>query len=68
MESAGRENSIKKNQPGRLTAKNRMQVNRVKQLFQEWLKDSSGYDERTWPQLERALNENHSKDHKLFDE
>jgi hypothetical protein len=68
MKSAGKDNSMKKNRPGEPSAQNRAQVNKVKALFQEWLQDSSGYDEETWPQLKRALSENHSKLHKLFDE
>ena len=37
-----------------ITAKNR----RLKKLIQSWLDDESGYDEETWPQLEKALKEN----------
>lgn len=43
-------------------------VTSVKKLFGEWLQDTSGYDEQAWPQIKIALNENHSKSHKLFDE
>lgn len=41
---------------------------RVKKLFDEWLKDSSGYDEQAWPPIKKALNDNHSRSHNLFDE
>ena len=27
-------------------------------LLQEWLADESGYDERTWPVVEKAIEEN----------
>lgn len=41
---------------------------KVKKLFDEWLQDSSGYDEQAWPQIKKALNDNHSKSHSLFNE
>lgn len=30
---------------------------RVISLLKSWLKDESGYDERTWPKLKKALDE-----------
>ena len=30
----------------------------AQQLLREWLEDESGYDEATWPELKRALNDN----------
>jgi len=41
---------------------------KVKELFDVWLQDTSGYDEQAWPQIKKALNDNHSKSHNLFDE
>ena len=43
-------------------------VEKVKRLFDEWLHDTSGYDEQTWPQIKKSLNDNHSTTHSLFDE
>jgi hypothetical protein len=37
-----------------LTPKSR----RLIRLIQSWLEDESGYDEATWPKLEKALKEN----------
>lgn len=37
-----------------IAAKNR----RLKKLIESWLKDESGYDEETWPQLQEALKKN----------
>jgi len=68
MESKGSQESTKKGQPRVVDKSNAARVSRVTKLFDEWLQDSSGYDEETWPQLKQALNENHSKSHKLFDE
>jgi hypothetical protein len=70
MESAGhgQVDKIKKSRLGGLAKANSAQVNRVKRLFKGWLQDASGYDEDAWPQLNKALNENHSKSHNLFDE
>lgn len=34
--------------------------------LQEWKADESGYDEAVWPQLKKALEENHDSDRKLF--
>jgi hypothetical protein len=67
MESAGKENSGTESS-AKPVRDNAVQVTKVKQLFAEWLDDSSGYDEQTWPQLKTALNENHSKSRKLFNE
>jgi len=68
MESIGKKHPIKKSRTEDLSRQNQAQVNKVKRLFQNWLQESSGYDEESWPQLKRSLNENHSKLHKLFDE
>ena len=37
-------------------------------LLDEWLKDESGYDEETWPELKKALDRNRLSGRKLFDE
>ena len=68
MDSAGKKQSISKAVPRKLARADNAHARKVKQLFDEWLQDSSGYDEETWPELKRALNENHSKSHNLFDE
>ena len=68
MESKGSKEPVKKSRPRAIDQSNAAAVSRVTKLFEEWLQDSSGYDEEVWPQLKRALNENHSKSHKLFDE
>ncbi len=41
----------------------------VIELLRSWLQDESGYDERTWPQLRKALDEERAraKARKLFD-
>ena len=31
---------------------------RLMKLLKTWLDDESGYDEETWPQLQKALKEN----------
>jgi hypothetical protein len=43
---------------------------RVIALLQTWLKDLSGYDERTWPALKTALNQERArrKAQRLFDD
>lgn len=68
MDSAGKKEAVKKGRPSNLPRTESSRVRKVKHLFEDWLQDSSGYDEETWPDLKRALNENHSKSHKLFDE
>jgi hypothetical protein len=67
MESTGKEDTVDKSHP-ELARSSTGQVNKVRKLFAEWLQDRSGYDEEAWPQLKVALNENHSKSHKLFNE
>lgn len=68
MVSAGRKRAVDKNRPGKPARTEISRIRKVKQLFEQWLQDSSGYDEETWTELKRALNENHSKTHKLFNE
>lgn len=35
-------------------------------LLEEWLADESGYDEETWPELKKALDENRLSSRKFF--
>ena len=35
-------------------------------LIGQWLEDSSGYDQRTWPKVRRSLEENRLASRKLF--
>ncbi len=36
-------------------------------LLDEWLRDESGYDEETWPELKVALDRDRLSERKLFD-
>lgn len=36
-------------------------------LLDSWLSDESGYDEATWPDLKKALDENRPSSRKLFE-
>jgi hypothetical protein len=45
---------------------NDARVEKIKKLFAEWLQDSSGYDEQTWPELKEALNAKYSMPHTPF--
>ncbi len=49
IETRGRRRKVKIQGQGNAAAK---------QLFHKWLTDESGYDEKTWPPLKRALEEN----------
>ncbi len=68
MDAARKKRSVSKATPRKLPRTASERVNKVKQMFKEWLRDSSGYDEEAWPELKRALNENHSRSHKLLDD
>ncbi len=37
-------------------------------LLDRWLRDESGYDEETWPELKKALDRDRLSERKLFDE
>ena len=39
---------------------------RMRCLFAEWIADESGYDEETWPQLKKALDEDRLSARPLF--
>lgn len=68
MEAASKKKQSKKSRSGGQAKTNNARAAKVKKLFDEWLQDSSGYDEHAWPQIKMALNENHSKSHNLFNE
>ena len=44
----------------------RLQV--ITGLFEEWLSDESGYDEATWPELRRNLDQARTSSRRLFSE
>ena len=46
------------------------QASAMAKLLKEWLSDESGYDEKTWPKLKKALNEERQRvgARRLFDE
>jgi len=66
MDAEGKKQRLKKVHSNNSAANARAE--KVKELFDEWLQDSSGYDEQTWPQIKKSLNDNHSTTHSLFDE
>ena len=37
-------------------------------LLDKWLADESGYDERVWPRLKKAIEENRLSSRKRFDD
>ncbi len=37
-------------------------------LIERWLSDESDYDEKTWPELKAALDQDRLSERKLFDE
>jgi hypothetical protein len=39
----------------------------VRAMLQEWLGDTSGYDEQVWPELKSALERNRTSARRLFD-
>ena len=43
---------------------------RLRALFRSWLKDESGYDEETWPELKKALDQERRRAgaRRLFDD
>lgn len=48
--------------PKKISAKARRMI----RLMDEWLKDESGYDEATWPELKKSLEKNRLSDRRLF--
>jgi Fic family protein len=43
-------------------------MGRRRRLLDTWLADESGYDERVWPQLKKAIEENRLSSWKRFDD
>jgi len=41
-------------------------VERAVEALDEWLADESGYDEETWPELKRSLDEHRLSERRLF--
>lgn len=41
---------------------------KLARLLDTWLADDSGYDERTWPRLKKAIEENRLSSRKRFDD
>ena len=39
----------------------------IRAMLQEWLDDTSGYDEQVWPELKAALERNRTGTRRLFD-
>ncbi|TXT32318.1 MAG: hypothetical protein FD138_2084 [Planctomycetota bacterium] len=40
----------------------------ARKLLREWLNDTSGYDEETWPQAKKVIEENRLSPRSRFDE
>lgn len=66
MDAANKKQQSKKSRRRTAPTSNAARIEKIKKLFEEWLQDSSGYDEETWPQLKQTLNENHSMSHNLL--
>jgi hypothetical protein len=46
----------------------RIRARKLKKLLDSWLADESGYDERVWPRLKKAIEENRLSSRKRFDD
>ena len=46
----------------------RIKARKLTKLLDTWLADESGYDERVWPQLKKAIEENRLSSRKRFDD
>jgi len=46
----------------------RIKARKLGKLLDTWLADESGYDERVWPQLKKAIEENRLSSRKRFDD
>jgi hypothetical protein len=46
----------------------RVKARKLTKLLDTWLADESGYDERVWPQLKKAIEENRLSSRKPFDD
>ena len=40
----------------------------VERLLDKWMADETGYDEETWPELKKALEEDRLSPRRLFDD
>jgi len=68
VDALSKKQTSKSSKPPKLSEAQSARLQRVRAMFGDWLTDTSGYDEATWPDLKKALNLNHSKSHNLFDE
>lgn len=46
----------------------RTKTRQLMKLLDSWLADESGYDERVWPRLKKAIEENRLSSRKRFDD
>lgn len=46
----------------------RTNTRQLTKLLDSWLADESGHDERVWPRLEKAIEENRLSSRKRFDD
>jgi L-rhamnose isomerase len=44
----------------------RIKARKLKKLLDTWLADGSGYDERVWPRLKKAIEQNRPSYRKRF--
>jgi len=45
-----------------------MRARKLMKLLDSWMADESGYDERVWPRLKKAIEENRTSYRKRFDD
>jgi hypothetical protein len=48
--------------------KKQIRIRNVVRLLDQWMADTSGYDEDTWPKLKKAMEEDRLSSRRLFDE
>jgi hypothetical protein len=48
--------------------KKQIRIRNVIHLLDQWMADTSGYDEDTWPKLKKAMEEDRLSSRRLFDE
>lgn len=48
--------------------KKQIRIRNVMRLLDQWMADTSGYDEETWPKLKKAMEEDRMSSRRLFDE
>lgn len=61
-------NTKKPAQPRDLPSEQLRRAEEVRQVLAEWLADDSGYDERTWPEVKRGLEESRTSSRPIFNE